>query len=871
MRFLKKKTKAKISKCCNGVISILLCIVVTPVLGIAGMLVEYSRYQSAAATLCEIMDCSSLSALADYDEYIQDRFGLFAVSQEEDIKDTYETYFEENVNLLGNAVTPGTGLTANGKFPLSDNAALKTQVIDFAESTDLTEFILKNLKLEELIQKLNELKGLSSFANTATKIADAAEKIDALIEAAENLKKSVESVTSNLTDLKTKGETLATSVADFCKKIAEEGFVFDETNPDSSYQYLVDTYLEDIKTIYSNYEAFMGAIDTFSGSIDDVATKFNDFTEAFDAAKTALGGEEESTAETEAEKAVEESTKKTTSALDAILKEFEDAIDDAAESLKEETIQNVKDVLSDLKDELINEFNLERLINVSDYFEVPLSDRAKEDLDVIIELLPEAWETNSYDTILSTLKDMFVPNIDLTDLSSVTGVLERAISNAESSLKSKVGDSLSKILTTLVNALRNIFKLDIFYNPDMNAMLSDACTEGLIQDANNPYADLLDAITGLFSAADEFIEGIKSLSLRKILKSIKTLFESVTSAVNALINWVDTMLEKMQNVVGWFTGGSQATFYEFLLLSAYMIHNLPNRTCGGDSEITINLDSGVSYKTLLTGESLTGYAYEDIPVSQGGFNVEKGEGETALDILDKLKGNGSDTMFKGAELEYIVGGTKSEVMNQVVTFFDIYMIRLLLDLPKVLTDPQVSSMAAAATIASWVVYILVIIGEPLLDTVLLVNGGNAPLIKGNIYLTPTGIPAFLTALAEVCVNNDSVKDALGSEIQNIELEGSDKFSFDSPGTYELSYETHVWLALLFTTSDGDMLDRLANLIQLESAEYYKQNGGPADFKVSEAYTAIETTNTITFESFLGVFEFADDSFLTKEFKRTRSY
>ena len=89
-----KKKKGPLS-CINGVkgaISLFMAVLMTPFLSIALLLVETGRYNSAVSLLDEAMGVSAVSTLANYDEYLKDRWGLLAFNQEHDLEDMYTAY-----------------------------------------------------------------------------------------------------------------------------------------------------------------------------------------------------------------------------------------------------------------------------------------------------------------------------------------------------------------------------------------------------------------------------------------------------------------------------------------------------------------------------------------------------------------------------------------------------------------------------------------------------------------------------------------------------------------------------------------------------------------------------------------------------------
>ena len=74
----------KIIKDTKGVISLLLALLLVPFYSVAGILIEVQRYQSARAGMDDAINASALSVLAQYDDFLLDRFGMLAVGQSED-------------------------------------------------------------------------------------------------------------------------------------------------------------------------------------------------------------------------------------------------------------------------------------------------------------------------------------------------------------------------------------------------------------------------------------------------------------------------------------------------------------------------------------------------------------------------------------------------------------------------------------------------------------------------------------------------------------------------------------------------------------------------------------------------------------------
>ena len=75
----------------KGVISLFLACLMLPFAYMADLLVESGRYSEAMSMAEQAVANAEMSTLADYDEYLMNRFGLAAVSQEKDCAQAFKT------------------------------------------------------------------------------------------------------------------------------------------------------------------------------------------------------------------------------------------------------------------------------------------------------------------------------------------------------------------------------------------------------------------------------------------------------------------------------------------------------------------------------------------------------------------------------------------------------------------------------------------------------------------------------------------------------------------------------------------------------------------------------------------------------------
>lgn len=411
----------------------------------------------------------------------------------------------------------------------------------------------------------------------------------------------------------------------------------------------------------------------------------------------------------------------------------------------------------------------------------------------VLKLISELKLHGSYDYIVV---DIDFSNINI-NVSNILDDVEVILENATSKLVDGVGDKLISLLTKLVNIVKKLFDLDLFYEADLNAYVN------IGNASSSPYQSFMDALGSLFTAVDDFKAAMEEGGLfgkiKGALEAMGDMFSAIGDLMGAIVDIAGAAVDSIVELGGSLVSGDVQGLYEKFLISGYMRHNLPCRLDSGDYSYDAD---GNQLNLNLTGKGLTGFEFNKIarprPAVYTGqsvsLNSDSGSKFQGLaSTLQNLKnGYGPDRMFKGAELEYIRAGTNSEIANQVICFFDLYFLRLLLDLPFIFRDGEVNAVAGAATVASWVVYILYIVAEPFCDTLLLVNGNTVPLIRNHCWLTATGLGKFI----------DKLIDVLGEALQNELNEYASSYATSSGGSSGesddggLDYRTHMLIMLL---------------------------------------------------------------------------
>lgn len=840
----KRITKAKLVKGLRGSISILLCLLLTPFMSIALGLVEYSRYQEVMEITDEIYELTGISLLSDYDTYIHNRFGLLATSQDGDFDEGADALLTHNAKVLGKQVTLENP-SFTGKLSLANTGVLRQQVLDFSELTSTTAVLAEDLKLEELLNKIQNVSQFQEVMNTVDSLADLADALKVAVEKLEALETAVGTLETTISNTVTSANTLSTQMSDLFKKLGDNGITLPENATleeiESAISSFSETYLSDFKNLYTTANTLITNLRSIKSNLTSVKSAADEFVSAVQAAKTAV--ENVSTPNSDENGAVTEAT---TSTLEDVLDEMEKLVEGTISDLTDDVVNTAKSTVDTIIDTTIESIGLAGVIDRyteivnGDYFSLPLTDTAKQDIVDLLKTVQTVYSSNSGDALVNYFKEKLLPDINSieTIVLNLKSEIPDIISQATDKLTKGAQNKVVSLLTDLINIVNGLFDLDVFYDKDLNAYLATGV------DSSSPYQSFLDALDAITVAIEDFTSSTMDFDIFGALDAMVDLLTAIGDLLQSIFDITASAVQSIIELGESVVSGDVRGLYEKFLISGYMRHNLPCRL-NYDNELSYDAD-GNRISTVLEGTGLTNFSYNDIPRG------------TTLD-------GGGDTMFKGAELEYIRAGTRSETANQTICFFDLYFLRLLLDLPSVFMNSEVRSTAIAANVASWVVYILYVVAEPFLDTVLLVNGTNVPLLRGSeCWLTVSGIDGLVSRLADATLGEE-LKSFVSSHGES--GDGDDEES-DEEG---LNYQTHMLILLLVYVDSDTQISRLQDLIELETAEYYRQQG--KSFSMSKTYTAVEIKANATFNPFfdLGTFTGGGSLLPSFEMKQIVSY
>ena len=828
-----KKAKVFLNKYINGTrgaISLLMALIMSPLLSVSLLLVESVRYQNAVEALVEITGCSSFSVLADYDSYLDERFGILAVSQESNINDVFGQYMQENIQLLGDAVTLDK-TSAKGCYAFNNTDVLKQQLLEYSEVSVAAEVLVEGINLEDLLDDLTETLGLeevkkgmdavSGTADIATEAVKIGESLEGIISKYEDYKIAKEDYDSAYTSFCTEAENYINAI----KAAEEEHANQDETETENE-----EFNVYEDPDVVSAWQNLSTARDKYKSAVDEMKTQLDEMRKKVNTLCSAV--------KTLAEKArgVEDNLQE------------EDATTTWVLSIIEQITETIGTEVSEDIDDQVNPE-----IQALEALSAKIGRLSKTTMD-------STWTS---DKVKTEYKKVSITSITQGMIESLKR-LNQKLCNTGIVTSTASGD-----MATLLDLANDLLGLSALYDTALNANIgSSYIYAGQTMSLTSQAA--IESVKLLITSCEDVSSGIENKDGWAILRAIGNLLASVVSFFAAVIAWV---AEALVNLVK-FTLSGPKEWYNSLLLYGYGIYNCPNRT------------------TYKDGKSISGYEYNNIFTLAGGQN--NGTLGGTLEDLAVLNDNvdGTDKMFKGAEGEYLLVGAQSEILNQTTAFFNVFLFRLALDIGPILKSAEVKAMSATAGPLFWLVMVAVIIIEPLIDGLILANGGDVSFFKGTslknpLYCTITGIPKLLEDIVAVSGLSDGLVDRL-KKVVNPEDETSpdggtedtpDGGTEDSPdgGTedtqdgkdpFKVSYSEHLLLLMVLSVDQSKYLQRMQNIVQMEAACKYQND---YEFSLSKTYTYIRSDIEYTLNPMFDIDALTQNGIFTKTKRQYTGY
>jgi len=842
--------KQHLKKFATGTISLFLVILLTPFMSIASILIEAQHYNSSVALLDEAMGVSSVSLLSDYDKWLKDRWGLIATDQHFDMEAEFLTYLEENTSVLGNTLTIND-VTANGLYALDDNELLKNEILQYSKynvstkaADDVTNELFNIFGITEALNKLDSVDNILKLITNGEKTADS---MIALSDSQNKLKKSSKNVEDKIQACQNQFDALLDGLEGGMNKLTGELKNDKKTdksvqNKKDDYTKARDKYINKINELISALEEYKTDVKDFSGAMNDVEENLKNT--ANSAVTVGLDELEKNYKDAEkAKKDYEEQRKNDDGSGD---------IGKTADQLRQEQDERLK-----------KEAELEKRVQETEaeLLEATLANNMAEAAQNGYNSLEETYKSfndkcsesyiNGQIERLKKIRDSIptadeITENDIADGYKVDGIEYATVEEIKEFIKNQEKEKdapglvdFAKAVIATVNTLANC---STTYETALCAMVS---TDSIHQ---SPASEVIEHIGGVCKGALDFAEAD---SLKDYWNAIKELCSHIAGTVTSINNFVGDMLANIPSNVG-------TVFTTDRLW--YMLYSYYMTTCRTDynkqSFKTSKTEMGVK-PTLPETE-----IQNNIPVAGQVTSFVK----MMADLVDIGKENnqGLDTTFYGAEMEYLICGSQSEIANQVCVFMMSYVLRLIIDIPAIITNKEVQGMADVATTATaWgggfggpLVYAFEILLEPFVDTFVLVNGGKIEFYEKTIYLTPSGIISFVTSVIPSLVISEEAKQKMKNEGQSLAnyAKSQDIKAQDSEPTEtteennkkglklsmpKINYRQQCLILLLLFASNDQIIDRLKDVIQMEGKYYYQQKNS-SDFSLDKCYTFIET-------------------------------
>lgn len=808
LRVLRNRWRRLFSKYISGtkgVISIFLAILMMPILSLSLLLVESVRYQNAMESVQELLASAGLSTLGNYDSYLDERFGLMGIDQGDDadhVSKTFQSYVEKNANVLGKSAT-FREVSAEGCYPLSDTGVLKQQLLEYSQYTVSTKALSDAVDLDKLLEALGKKKldKIGQCAEVVEKSADAVSDVADAIESVRNFKRAQEKYENEVENYQEKYEAFKNAVVELAQAIKVEEDKAKKDNGGTENQDAEDVYetetvkkaMTKAKKARDNYKSAAGKV---KKEVDAVCSSITSFVDKAQSADRNIQKVEDSTVGQEVD-----------APGDGVVRESKDATDDYVRQTVRSMVNIVnKNVGTDYRDK-------------AEAVKRKLTDQQEKLRQFKADEVTSAWKEKD-------VKERYGPvdtkiTISATLASDLDGMAKRIDSD------SKVDEDAISGIEGMMETVDNLLNIKFLYDGALNARVG----------ANYMYAQVepslfgslaTDSIETFLRAGHDLLDGLKGNGSgdniikriwNRVTKVISGLAEILKAAVEFLAGMAAFAATTIGQIATLMTKGTQVL--ENWLLASYVAYDFPSRVDARENG----------------GSSITGYSYGKI------YNLAgKKQGSDLGGSLREYAAGGDGTrdnpMFFGAEQEYVLSGEDSEIGNQVAAVTGLFALRMIFDTPTVLADRTVQAIAAFSTIASWVVVILYIILEAACDTLLIVNGRSVYLYKKFCYSTPVGLPEFLVELSKATGVTEGSK-TLFEDYQRKQYTKFGSFTerkglFGS-GVCSMGYNEYMKLMMLLSVSQEDLLKRIQNIIQMESAQQYRTQH---QFNLERSYTYI---------------------------------
>ena len=693
----------------KGAITIMLSFLLIAVLSINSTFLETARYRSLENLYKEIEENAAFSTLSQYDRDLLKNFGLLAMQQKVSKAD-FMKYLQANLNENqkdGNGADSLLKISAENInfdkiYALSQKEVFQNQVDEFCAYRAPVYLLDDVLNIEEALQSfLKQLESMIPFLDVFKDVANQAQRLVELYIALDEYKES----SKTLQEMKNEYEN---SVKSYNAAVAlRDAYLADTADSDEEDDGEGETRDENkVEEYNSEIESKAGevrnAIQSLKDSLGEFYEKNVSFYGAYDAF---LGGNMQV-------------------ALDTLNQKADNMTDSSQKQSAKQMVTTMKSAYEDSKrtcgkiSEAMDKLTEYDILNSQENLTVQYENLAK-----------PGSELGSINVVSMTSGQSLMDIIRL--VISTGEVIAETISKAAEAL-SLLGEAITilKVLGTgatyepeynnIVNK-NNIGKLqktkDSSFNEEDRILKDNQIRE------TNEVAESLDFNTDIFSGSNTVPD---NNILQNALESTTSAFDSFLSGIQNLITSKTFIAQTLANLTA-------AISCVVILIEA--IINL--------ASVAANIINGADISQILY-QKMSSAVYANSMFSNRTTDVssDKRLNGSSFDYYSPLYDDGS--CFDMANVEYVIGGAASEMVNQKTVFNLMLAVRALCNLPAVLNNDLVMEVVKALggtgilIPVAIIIFFVVLIIEAYLDMIFVIyTPEGVEFIKTKGYLDIT--------------------------------------------------------------------------------------------------------------------------------------
>ncbi len=800
----------------SGQISVFFAIIMIGVLMLAGLLTDIARINTGGAMVRRASETAAASLLADYSSRLKDGYGIFALpcTDTADIEDRFEEYLacclsiptgEEyymgSTDLFGFRIER---IKVTPVYNLSENGVTKGQILEYMKYRAPGEII------EGFIEKLATIKDAGKMSNAYKQKVGIDKLLGSMDKSQQKLKKNIDGA----------GGELEKFINGFNLNGSWES-VFNDFNGMSDTLQSLEASIDSLDSSISALESQLAELKKSSSKSDDKTDDTDDDEEG------GSSGTDDSTESDSSE-----------------LKKQLNSLKDERKSLNSSKT-DIKDQLGDLwyklRNQMTNDYKQANDAAVKEITKIAeKGKKAQESISVLEQFLDDNFSGEAgslsdefreeLQTELNGMKELILEGQKaeemLRDIGSNSSVLESITSSMDELKINQGGLPSGGLPETILETASNYTGIDYNYlKPEKGDKKEDP--------RRGKAEELKDAIVSkLLEDINYEAAGIVKESLPSFTKVITPDFDDVDSEHTDTIG-ATAGASGSNNGEAVYNGdlehvGDEADLYDeegqFQENALELISNIGELV----AERTVDLRDNIYMNEYIMGtfkNSVPELVYSDRTVKDTNLHGdEKGKIDT----------------FYDSEVEYILNGKSSQLLNNVMTKGELLLVRIGLNTLHVYTDAAKKSKAnviATAVAGIWT------------------GGAGIPVIS-NLIMCGWGV-------GEAVIDVNDLME--GKSVPIYKMKGDWRLdigtgSNDGPKTDErLCFNYHDYLRVfLLTVDENRKLNRIEDLIQLNIG---KSKGDQDSFRMSGCHTCFRIEAEVSMK-----YLFITQPFVKKELK-----